>query len=262
MLGSDNPAPPSRTSAARVEVCNLRRTFPGRAAVCGVSFRLPAACIAALIGPDGAGKTTLLRLIAGLIAPEGGEIRLFGEGPVAGRFGLRRRLGYVPQRFGLYPDLTVEEHFEFLGGVFGIDPGSAAALRSRLLRFAGLEAFGRRRARDLSGGMRQKLALACALLHDPEILLLDEPTHGLDPLARRELGDMFDALRRRGCTILFSTSRLAEAESADRLLLLHGGRLLAEGSPRQVQADAPNLEEAVLRRIRELEATPEGSDRG
>ncbi len=262
MLGSDDRLPPPRTPAAQVEVCDVRRAFQGRAAVRGVSFRLPAACIAALIGPDGAGKTTLLRLIAGLIAPEGGEIRLFGEGPAAGRSGLRRRLGYVPQRFGLYLDLTVEEHFEFLGGVFGIDPGSAAALRSRLLRFAGLESFSRLRARDLSGGMRQKLALACALLHDPEILLLDEPTHGLDPLARRELWDRFDALRRGGCTILFSTSRLAEAETADRLLLIYRGRLLAAGTPRQVQAEAPDLEEAVLRRIRELEATPEGSDRG
>ncbi|MEJ5358738.1 MAG: ABC transporter ATP-binding protein [Desulfobacterales bacterium] len=262
MAGSGDPLPTPGAAEARVEVRGVRRAFQGRPALRGVSFRLPPACIAALVGPDGAGKTTLLRLVAGLIPPDGGEIRLFGEGAPAGRPALRRRLGYVPQRFGLYPDLTVEEHFAFLGGVFGLDPGAAAERRLRLKRFAGLEAFGGRRARDLSGGMRQKLALACALLHDPELLLLDEPTHGLDPLARRDLWGMFDALRRQGCTILLSTSRLVEAESADRLLLLHRGRLLAEGPPREVQAEAPDLEEAVLRRILALEAAPQEAGDG
>lgn len=250
---AEPPAPPP----PRVEVIEVHRRFEGRPAVCGVSFHVASACIAVLVGADGAGKTTLLRLIAGLIAPDAGEIRLFGEEAAAGGRTHRRRLGYVPQRFGLYPDLTVGEHFAFFEDVFGLEAEEAAVLRRRLLAMAGLENVTGRRARDLSGGMRQKLALACALLHDPELLLLDEPTQGLDPLARREIWGMFETLRRRGCTILLSTSRLAEAQRSDRLFLLHRGRLLAAGSPQEVQAGAPDLEEAVLRRIR-AEEEPRG----
>lgn len=254
-------AEPPASSPPRVEAIEVHRRFEGRTALCGVSFRVPAASIAVLVGADGAGKTTLLRLIAGLIAPDAGAIRLFGE-EAAGVRAHRRRLAYVPQRFGLYPDLTVSEHFAFFGDVYGLEAEEAAALRGRLLAMAGLEHVTGRRARDLSGGMRQKLALACALLNDPELLLLDEPTQGLDPLARRELWGMIEALRGRGCTVLLSTSRLAEAQRADRLLLLHRGRLLAAGSPEEIRAGAPDLEEAVLRRIRAEGEPPGEAGRG
>jgi ABC-2 type transport system ATP-binding protein len=181
-----------------------------------------------LVGPDGAGKTTLLRALCHLFDPLEGEVLLFGK-PVASHAGLvRTHLGYLAQRFSLYGDLTVEENIAFFGDLYGVEN---ALLRGReLLGRMGMDRFGNRLASRLSGGMKQKLALTIALLHKPRILVLDEPTNGVDPVSRREFWTVLSGLVSEGMTVLVSTPYMDEAARCDRVGLLHEGRLLCEGT--------------------------------
>ena len=177
-----------------------------------MSARAARAQITGLVGPDGAGKTTLMRLIAGLLRPDAGRIEVLGLDVARNPLGVQSRLGYMPQRFGLYEDLTVRENLELYADLQGLSPGGRAARYAELMRMTGLEPFLSRRAGRLSGGMKQKLGLACTLVNPPQMLLLDEPTVGVDPVSRRELWQIIEHLVRDArATVLFSTAYLDEA---------------------------------------------------
>jgi len=186
-----------------------------------------------LIGPDGAGKTTTIRLMAGLLHPDRGRIEVLGRDPVADHRAITGAVGYLSQRFSLYGDLTVDENIAFFAEIHGVR--GYKATRDRLLGMTQLTAFRGRRADRLSGGMKQKLALACTLVHEPEVLLLDEPTTGVDPVSRREFWKLLSEFLARGLTIVMATPYLDEAERCARVVLLHEGRRLALDEPARLQ---------------------------
>ncbi len=201
------------------------------AALRDLSLAVPAARITGLLGPDAAGKTTLLRLAAGLLKPDAGRLEVLGLDAARDMRRIQLRIGYMPQRFGLYEDLSVQENLDLYAQLQGVPPAQRPARYAELLRLTALGPFGARRAGKLSGGMKQKLGLACALLRIPELLLLDEPTVGVDPISRRELWTIIAALRDRGVSVVISTAYLGEAEHCDEVVLLDAGSLLAQGSP-------------------------------
>ncbi len=184
-----------------------------------------------LVGPDGAGKTTTMRLLAGILEPSEGEAWVDGLHIVREAEPLKERIGYMSQRFGLYPDLTVQENLDFYADLYGVRAAERAAPMERLLAFSNLAPFRRRRAGNLSGGMKQKLGLACALVHTPRVLFLDEPTNGVDPVSRRDFWRILYQLLQENVTIFVSTAYLDEAERCSRIALLHEGRLLACDTP-------------------------------
>ncbi|PYR91827.1 MAG: multidrug ABC transporter ATP-binding protein [Acidobacteria bacterium] len=186
-----------------------------------------------LIGPDGAGKTTTIRLMGGLLRPDGGQIEVLGRDPVADHRAITGAVGYLSQRFSLYGDLTIDENIAFFAEIHGVRGYKAA--RDRLLEMTQLTPFRRRRADRLSGGMKQKLALACTLVHEPQVLLLDEPTTGVDPVSRREFWKLLSEFLARGLTIVMATPYLDEAERCARVVLLHEGRRLALDEPSRLQ---------------------------
>jgi drug efflux transport system ATP-binding protein len=190
-----------------------------------------------LIGPDGAGKTTAIRLMCGLLHPDSGELRVLGLNPVRSHRALTERVGYLSQRFSLYGDLTIDENIAFFAEVHGVrDYG---ARRDQLLSMTQLTAFRTRLADRLSGGMKQKLALACTLVHEPDLILLDEPTTGVDPVSRREFWKLLSEFLANGITILMSTPYLDEAERCTRVALVHDGRVLAADEPTRLRQLIP-----------------------
>lgn len=223
---------------ASIHAAGLGKRFSGAAAdaVSGVDLAIPPGCVAGLVGPDGAGKTTLLRMLAGLLTPSGGKARVAGLDPVAEGDALRRSIGYMPQKFGLYEDLTVQENLNLYADLREVAAGDRERDFARLLALTDLAAFTARPAGKLSGGMKQKLGLACSLLGRPRVLLLDEPGVGVDPISRRELWKLIRALSADGITVLLSTAYLDEAESCDVVYLMAGGRIRAGGSPADLTA--------------------------
>ena len=219
------PAPP----AARV--LGLVKTFGTATALAGISAALPPARIIGLVGPDGAGKTTLIRLLAGLMQPTAGTVEVLGSTPRAEGGITQAQTGYMPQRFGLYEDLSVLDNLTLYANLRALDAATRRQRFAQLLSFTDLGSFTERLAGNLSGGMKQKLGLACALLGRPRLLLLDEPGVGVDPLSRRELWRMVNDLVAGGVTVLWSTAYLEEAERCAHIWLLDGGRLLYEGAP-------------------------------
>jgi ABC-2 type transport system ATP-binding protein len=199
-----------------------------------VSFDIARGEMFGLIGPDGAGKTTAIRLACGLIAPDGGRIAVLGRSPTADHRAITGAIGYLSQRFSLYGDLTIDENIAFFAEIHGV--ARYAAERDRLLAMTQLTAFRKRRADKLSGGMKQKLALACTLIHEPEVLLLDEPTTGVDPVSRREFWKLLSEFLSQGLTIVMATPYLDEAERCARVALLHDGRLMAIDTPAALQS--------------------------
>lgn len=195
----------------------------------GISFTVAPGEIFGFIGPDGAGKTTLFRILTTLIVPDAGMARVLGLDVVRDLWALRRRVGYMPGRFSLYPDLSVRENVEFFASVFGTTLKAEYALIAPIYRQ--IEPFADRRAGALSGGMKQKLALCCALVHRPDILFLDEPTTGVDAVSRREFWDLLAELRAGGLTIVVSTPYMEEAGRCDRVALISGGRILDIDAP-------------------------------
>jgi ABC-2 type transport system ATP-binding protein len=199
-----------------------------------VSLQAQQGRVTGLVGADGAGKTTLIRLAAGLLVPTAGHIKVLGFDSVADTIEIQKRVGYMPQKFGLYQDLTVAENMDLYADLQGVPDAERKDRYRRLLEMTGLGPFPRRRAGDLSGGMKQKLGLACALIKSPKILLLDEPTVGVDPVSRRELWEIVNELVEKDrIGVLVSTAYLDEAEQCSHLLVLHQGQVLAEGSPRK-----------------------------
>ena len=209
----------------------LRKRFKGIEALKGIDIRVERGSSFALVGPDGAGKTTAIRILCGLLRPESGEVSIFGSAPDASD--AKVRLGYLSQRFSLYGDLSVDENIAFFAEIHG--RRDYARRRDELLEFTRLGPFRARQASRLSGGMRQKLALACALVHRPELLLMDEPTTGVDPVSRREFWEIVAGLSREGMTVVAATPYLDEAERFDSVGMLEGGRFLAVGGPRELR---------------------------
>lgn len=216
-----------------VRIDRLTKRFgAGPPALDAVSGTVAASAITGLVGPDGAGKTTLIRIMAGLVVAEEGSLEVLGFDPTKHAQWLHASIGYMPQRFGLYEDLTVEENLHLYADLRGLPGVERAARFEQLLAFTDLKRFTSRRAGKLSGGMKQKLGLACALVRKPRILLLDEPSVGVDPISRRELWKMVGGLKDEGVGVVWSTSYLDEAEACDHVLLLNGGKLLFHGPPR------------------------------
>ncbi len=197
-----------------------------------VGFTIQPGRVAGLIGPDGAGKTTLMRLIAGLLLPDEGQIRVLGIDALAQPLEVQSRVGYMPQRFGLYEDLSVQENLDLYADLQGVSVAERPARFQELMQMTGLGSFTHRLTGQLSGGMKQKLGLACTLVSSPRLMLLDEPTVGVDPLSRRELWQIvYRQVQEAGMTVLLSTAYLDEAERCDEVILMHQGRVLGQGEP-------------------------------
>ena len=242
---------------AAVVVEGLGKRYGDVVALDGVSFEIGAGELFGFIGPDGAGKSTLFRILTTLLVPDAGSARVLDRDVVRDMWDLRRRIGYMPGRFALYPDLSVAENLRFFASVFGTTVEQQYAQIAPI--YAQLEPFRDRRAGALSGGMKQKLALCCALVHRPEILLLDEPTTGVDAVSRREFWDLLGTLRAGGLTIVVSTPYMDEADRCDRVALVQRGRLLAIDTPNAVAArfDRPLLGVRAPDRYRALQALRE-----
>ncbi len=236
-----------------VQVDRVSMRFGPAEAVREVSFDIPRGTIFGLVGSDGAGKSTLLRMIATMVRPTSGTIRIDGFDVVSEKKRVKERIGYMPQRFGLYQDLTVGENIDFFLNIYGIRGAERRKRREKYLGFSNLLPFLNRPAGNLSGGMKQKLGLACVLVHEPRMLVLDEPTNGVDPVSRTEFWDILDEMRRGGMTVLVSTAYLDEGEKCDAVGLMHRSRLLAVDAPAKVQSGFPSLEDAIVARIQEAD---------
>ncbi len=226
-----------------IRVDNLTMEFPDVVAVDNLSFEVMPGEIFGLVGPDGAGKTTVMRMLAGVLTPNSGSAEVAGFDIVRDPESVKNNISYMSQRFGLYEDLTVEENIRFYADIFGLSRADRERRASTLLGAAGMAPFERRLAGKLSGGMKQKLGLVCALLHTPRVILLDEPTNGVDPASRRDFWGILYSLLDDNVSILISTSYLDEAERCHRVALLHRGRLLFCDTPSQLKK---NLRGAVL----------------
>jgi ABC-2 type transport system ATP-binding protein len=238
-----------------IEVQDVSKDFGSLSAVSHVSFAVERGNICGLVGSDGAGKTTLLRMIATMIRPTSGNIFIDGLNVIARKARAKAAIGYMPQRFGLYQDLTVGENLDFFMDIYGIRGAERKRRRNFYLGFSNLLPFVDRKAGDLSGGMKQKLGLACVLVHQPQALILDEPTNGVDPVSRQEFWDILAEMKRNGMTILVSTAYLDEGEKCDQLVLMHNARILAIAAPHEIRADFADLEEAMIHRIQATDNT-------
>lgn len=237
--------------APLLEARAIERRFGATVALAGVSLALGPGELVGLVGPDGAGKSTLLRALTGLIDIDTGEARVLGVPWPAAPPEAREELGYMPQQYSLYTDLSVDENLRFFGDLFDLPKATFTERRARLLAITQLEAAHDRPAGALSGGMYKKLAIACALLHRPRMLVLDEPTNGVDPVSRRELWALLYEFVSDGMGVLVATPYMDEAARCGRVALLHAGRLLAEGEPGKL---VEGLEHAVL----DIDAGPGG----
>src|SRR3954449_12355640 len=219
--------------AAAMSFDRVSRRYGTTVALDGLSFEVAAGEMFGLIGPDGAGKTTSIRLACGLLRVDAGSVRVLGRDPIKEHRAITADVGYLSQRFSLYGDLTIDENIGFFAEIHGVRRFEPA--RDRLLDMTQLTPFRARRADRLSGGMKQKLALACTLVHEPRVLLLDEPTTGVDPVSRREFWKLLSEFLARGLTIVMATPYLDEAERCARVVLLHEGRRLALDEPARLQ---------------------------
>lgn len=219
-----------------IKTTNLTKSFGGIVAVNKLNLEVKSNEIFGLVGPDASGKTTTLRMLCGILSPDEGEAIVAGLDIKKEAEHLKERIGYLPQRFGLYGDLTVIENIHFYGDLYQVSKKVRRERMEKLLRVANLKPFERRKAQDLSGGMKQKLGLICALIHTPEILLLDEPTTGVDPLSRRDFWVILYELLKEGVTILFSTSYLDEAERCSRIGFIFRGEMLVIDTPEAVKS--------------------------
>ncbi len=224
---------------AIIQTDGLTRLFKEHRAVDSLDLSIPPGELFGLIGPDGAGKTTTLRLLAGLLQISEGDGNVAGFNLRTEAEAIKPHIGYMAQEFSLYAELTVVENLQFFSEIYDVDPTQIAERSERLLRFAGLTEFKQRRAEHLSGGMKKKLALACTLIHEPKILLLDEPTTGVDPVSRREFWEILADLNLAGTTIVVSTPYMDEADRCARVGLIYKGRLVICDTPMAIRAELP-----------------------
>ncbi|HUB79291.1 MAG TPA: ABC transporter ATP-binding protein [Bryobacteraceae bacterium] len=238
-----------------IETRDLTRRFGPIVAVDRLNLTVSPGEIFGLVGPDGAGKTTTLRMLCGLLDPTGGSARVAGFDAARQSQSVKDQIGYMAQRFGLYADLTVQENMDFYGDLFGIVGAERRRLTVDLLRMTRMDPFRSRQAGRLSGGMKQKLALMCTLLHRPQILFLDEPTNGVDPVSRRDFWAILYELLKDGITIFMTTAYLDEAERCNRVGLMHKGKLIRCSAPEimKQETESANLEGAFIKTIRMVE---------
>lgn len=239
-----------------IQTQDLTRRFGDLTAVDRLNLAISAGEIFGLVGPDGAGKTTTLRMLCGLVLPSEGTATVAGHDVVREPQAVKDRIGYMAQRFGLYLDLSVQENMDFYADLFGIFGSERATLAAQLLRMTRMEPFRERQAKQLSGGMKQKLALMCTLLHRPRILFLDEPTNGVDPVSRRDFWAILYQLLKEGITILMTTAYLDEAERCNRVGLMHRGKLIRCAAPEALKAAAAadSMETVFIRGVQSAEA--------
>ncbi|MDE5790170.1 MAG: ABC transporter ATP-binding protein [Muribaculaceae bacterium] len=246
-----------------VKIENLSKLYGKKEALSNINLKVEKGEMFGIIGPDGAGKSTLYKIMATLLLPDSGKASIFGLDTVRDYRKLREKIGYMPERFSLYQDLTVAENLNFFASLFGVKIKDSYDLIAPV--FSQLEKFPNRKAGALSGGMKQKLALSCALIHRPDILLLDEPTTGVDAISRNEFWEMLSKLRERDITILVSTSYMDEANRCERIAMINKGRILEVGTPQNlVSRIGENLFNAVgenmFRLLSELRVMPEIED--
>ena len=228
-----------------IVVHELTRRFGAFTAVDHVSFEVQPGEIFGFLGANGAGKSTTIRMLCGLLRPTSGTARVGGIDVAADPEGVKRRIGYMSQRFSLYEALTIDDNIRFFGGIYGLRGQAFEQRRSFVLEMAGLKGREKTKTRDLAGGWRQRLALGCAILHQPPIVFLDEPTGGVDPLSRRQFWDLIGSLSQGGTTVLVTTHYLDEAEHCHRLAIIHAGKLAALGNARSLKerfSDRPIVE--------------------
>lgn len=225
-------------SAVAVRMAGVTRRFNGTVAVQDLDLEIPARSVVGIVGPSGSGKTTTIRIVMGSLAATSGDVRVLGEHP--GRFSrrTRERIGYLPQRFSMYPDLTVMENVDFAASLYGLVFARRFRRRRAVLELVDLWSVRNRRAGRLSGGMQRRLELAAALVHEPDLLILDEPTAGIDPLLRRTVWDEIHRLHEQGVTSLVTTQYVTEAEECDLVALISGGHLIAFGTPDELRRSA------------------------
>ncbi len=229
-MNPDSRAKPENGVETVVEVRGLTRRFGSFTAVDKVDFSVHRGEIFGFLGSNGAGKTTVIRILCGLLSPTEGTARVLGLDVAARPEEVKRRIGYMSQRFSLYEDLSVGQNISFFGGVYGLDASRQRQREAWALETAGLKGKERLVTRELPGGWKQRLALVCALLHEPEIVFLDEPTGGVDPISRREFWELIDQLAAGGTTVFVTTHYMDEAEHCHRLALMHAGRLISLGT--------------------------------
>jgi ABC-2 type transport system ATP-binding protein len=260
--GRDNGAADSETGVAShwmaaIEVRGLSRRFGDFVAVDNLSFSVKLGEIFGFLGANGAGKSTTIRMLCGLLRPTGGTALVGGIDVANDPEAVKRRIGYMSQKFSLYELLTVDQNIEFFGGIYGLASERLAARRRFVLEMAGLQGREATLTRDLPGGWRQRLALGCAILHEPSIVFLDEPTGGVDPLSRREFWDLIDRMSEAGTTVLVTTHYLDEAEHCHRIAIIQAGKLAALGTAtelKQVFADRPIVEVQATQPVAAMEA--------
>lgn len=236
-----------------VRVDRLTKRFGDLVAVDALSFDVAPGELFGIVGADGAGKTTTLRMLAGVMRPTAGDAFLDGTSVARDPERVKHVIAYMSQRFGLYTDLTVEENIEFYADLYCVPAAERRERIERLFDFSRLGAFRARLAGALSGGMKQKLGLSCALIHEPKILLLDEPTFGVDPISRRDLWIIVHEMVSKGVTVVVTTSYLDEAERFDRVAFINRGALLALDTPAELLGNAATLEDVFVERLREAE---------
>jgi ABC-2 type transport system ATP-binding protein len=255
MAPTEEPAA-ATGSAPAVSLTGLTRHFGDNVAVDGLTLEVQPGELFGIVGPDGAGKTTTLRMLAGVLRPTSGEGIIHGVDVVTDPEGVKPFIAYMAQQFGLYTDLTVRENIDFYADLYRVSKAERPARMERLFAFSNLGPFQDRLAGNLSGGMKQKLSLCCALIHHPKVLLLDEPTFGVDPISRRDLWMILHEMVEEGVTVVVSTSYLDEAERCDRVALLHGGRVLALDTPQELLTLLPGEVVSVVgpdpRKVRDI----------
>jgi ABC-2 type transport system ATP-binding protein len=237
-------SPPAGSDEPIVEVHNLEKHFGAFKAVAGVSFAVRRGEIFGFLGPNGAGKSTTIRMLCGLLTPTAGTGRVAGFDIVRETEKIKTRIGYMSQKFSLYDELTVEENIDFYSGIYCVPRARKAARKDWVLTMAGLQDHRRARTAELSGGWKQRLALSCAVLHEPPILFLDEPTSGVDPNSRRQFWDLIYTLSGQGVTVFVTTHYMEESEYCDRLGIVYRGELIALGTPHALKTE--HMPEAVL----------------
>ncbi|OPJ55751.1 ABC transporter ATP-binding protein [Clostridium oryzae] len=234
-----------------IEIRKLTKKFGKFTAVDNVSFNVPRGKIYGFIGPNGSGKTTVIKMLCGVMKPSSGTAKVLGYDVIKDRNKIKSKIGYMSQKFSLYEDLTVNENLNFYSGIYGIKKEEREDKKKNIIKMAGLEGKENRLTANLSGGWKQRLALGCALIHQPEILVLDEPTSAVDPVSRRIFWEMIFTLSRSGITVLVTTHYMDEAASCDKLAFIFNSKLLTLGTPEELikKEDANNLEDVFIKYV-------------